>query len=310
MLVTKKKIQYKAFGLTIHSEISFSELIFIASTDNLCDIEIRIKDLTGQWATISNNENEFVIREQFVMFRAYDIAIFCIENGKTISVSPLKDYNEDMVRLWILGTCIGAILLQRRVIPLHGSAVLINGNAYAIIGDSGAGKSTLASAFIRNGFQLLTDDVIAVSLNGHDEPIVTPSYPQQKLWQDSLGNFGMRYNEYKSIHGREDKYYVPVVSNYYGDPVPLAGVIELVKTTKYGITIEETQNLTRFYTLYSNTFRNFMIQGLGLMEWHFNTCAKMINQIEVYKLQRSESGFNAQQLVDTILITLNKGEVK
>ena len=54
--------------------------------------------------------------------------------------------------------------MQRKVLPLHGSAIAINGKAYAIIGDSGAGKSTLALAFLNRGYRLLTDDVIAVSL--------------------------------------------------------------------------------------------------------------------------------------------------
>ena len=59
----------------------------------------------------------------------------------------------------------GAILMQRKILPLHGSAIAIDGKAYAIVGDSGAGKSTLASAFLNKGYQLLSDDVIAVSLS-------------------------------------------------------------------------------------------------------------------------------------------------
>ena len=49
-------------------------------------------------------------------------------------VSPLKRYDEDVIRLYILGTCMGAILMQRRIFPLHGSAVAINGKAYAFVG--------------------------------------------------------------------------------------------------------------------------------------------------------------------------------
>ena len=74
-------------------------------------------------------------------------------------------YDEDVIRLYILGTCMGAILMQRKILPLHGSAIEIDGKAYAIVGDSGAGKSTLASAFLKQGYQLVSDDVIAVSLS-------------------------------------------------------------------------------------------------------------------------------------------------
>ena len=99
-----------------------------------------------------------------MMYKFGNIAIFSIQDGKRISVSPLKEYDEDTSSdYYILGTCMGAILMQRKVLPLHGSAIAINGKAYAIIGDSGAGKSTLALAFLNKGFQLLSDDVIAVS---------------------------------------------------------------------------------------------------------------------------------------------------
>ena len=42
---------------------------------------------------------------------------------------------------------------EKDILPLHGSAVAINGKAYAFMGNSGAGKSTLASALINQGYE-------------------------------------------------------------------------------------------------------------------------------------------------------------
>ena len=123
----------------------------------------------------------------------------------------LKERKIDAIRLYVLGTCMGAILMQRKTLPLHGSVIAIDGKAYAIVGDSGAGKSTLASAFLKRGFQLLTDDVIAVSFSEEGIPFVTPSYPQQKLWSESLDHFGMESNNYQPLIDREDKFAIPVV---------------------------------------------------------------------------------------------------
>ena len=67
-----------------------------------------------------------------------------------------KNTDEDMIRLYILRDMYGTLLMQRKILPFHGSAIAINGKAYAIVGDSGAGKSTLASAFLKEGYQLLT----------------------------------------------------------------------------------------------------------------------------------------------------------
>jgi hypothetical protein len=305
MLVTQKKLLYRAFGLTILSEIEFPELN-IEINNATIDIEVKLEDLSERWS-ISGENSDFVIKKQFVMFKAYNIAIFSIEDGCKISVSPLDGFDEDKVRLWILGTCMGALLLQRKIIPLHGSAVVINGKAYAIVGDSGAGKSTLASAFTNNGYQILTDDVIAVTLDEKNTPIVTPSYPQQKLWQDSIESFGMKSKNYKSIHGRETKYYIPMSSSFYNASVPLAGVIELVKSENDSIEMKRIENLHRFYTLYSNTFRNFLLRELGLMQWHFDTCALMMNKIDFFRVLRPLSGINAPQIAETILPKLFKG---
>lgn len=41
----------------------------------------------------------------------------------------------------------GAILFQKKILPVHGSAIDIDEKAYGFIGDSGEGKSILASAF-------------------------------------------------------------------------------------------------------------------------------------------------------------------
>ena len=38
---------------------------------------------------------------------------------------------------YLLGTCMGTILMQRKILPLHGSAIEIEGKVYAIVGDSG-----------------------------------------------------------------------------------------------------------------------------------------------------------------------------
>ena len=41
--------------------------------------------------------------------------------------------DEDIIRLYILGTCMGAILMQRKILPLHGSAIAINGKAMRLL---------------------------------------------------------------------------------------------------------------------------------------------------------------------------------
>ncbi len=309
MIDTIKKTVYKAFGLTISSEIPLPELPHIHIDDSETDIIIEKDELLSLWLESESDDNFFIIKKDLIMFHMPETGIFLIKGGKKIIVSPFDGSDEDEVRLYILGTCMGAILLQRKVLPIHGSAVAVEGKAYAIVGDSGAGKSTLASAFLKRGYQLLSDDVISVTLNNENIPIVTPSYPQQKLWLESLNYFGMESNNYQPLFVRETKFAVPVPSQFATEPLPLAGIFELVREDNDKIEIQPIQNLQRFYKLYYHTYRNFFIQGSGLMDWHFKTTAKMINKIDFYQLRRPSTRFTAYDLTELILTTLKKENV-
>ncbi|EMI9090656.1 aldolase [Bacillus cereus] len=309
MLITQKETVYQAFGLSVVSDIPLPELSFVNNKLDTIDVEIRIEDLSKAWSDVSDQQSTFIVNKNTVMFQVPNIVTFSVQGGEKIIVSPMEGYEEDMIRLWILGTCMGVILMQRKIIPLHGSAVVINGKAYAFIGYSGAGKSTLASGFIKEGYQFLSDDVIAISFSQETSaPIVIPSYPQQKLWQDSLANFGMEIGEYQSICGREEKYSVPVTSQYFSEILPLAGIFELGKTESEEIEVQKIENLERFYTLFRHTFRNFLIHDLGLTEWHFRQSADILSKVDMYQLCRPISRFSAPQLVDVIINTINKGE--
>lgn len=308
MIKVENKIIYKAFGLSIISEIPLPQLPQIGiEVESNINIVITKEDLTKKWSELVKGDSVFFIQENIIMYKFWDIAIFAIQDGMRITVSPLREFDEDTAGIVILGTCMGAILMQRKILPLHGSAIAINGKAYAIVGESGAGKSTLSLAFLNKGYNLLTDDVISVSLKD-DIPYVTPSYPQQKLWRDSLTRFGIKPDDYKSLLGRENKFCVPVSSNFISDPLPLAGVIELVKADSEDCSILPIENLKRFYTLFYHTYRNFFIQRSGLMDWHFQISTKILKQIELYQLQRPTLGFSASQLASKILTTINKGE--
>ncbi|WP_026694362.1 HPr kinase/phosphorylase [Peribacillus kribbensis] len=306
MLKTETKTLYKAFGLSVTSDIFLPELPVLEEAATSSDIEISIGELSKLWSELSSENNAFVIKKEFIMVHVPKVAIFSIRDGSKITVSPLGEYDEDLVRLYLLGTCMGAALIQRKVLPLHGSAIAIDGKAYAIIGDSGAGKSTLASEFLNRGYQLLSDDVIAVTMDGHI-PLVTPAYPQQKLWDESLSIFGLESSKYRSVFGRENKYCVPVTSSYISDPLPLAGIIELVKTEEKDMTFQRVEKLERLQTLFLHTYRNFLIYPLGLMDWHFNMTVNIINTLDIFQLQRPNKGYSPDFIASLILKSI-KGE--
>ncbi|PGK39343.1 aldolase [Bacillus anthracis] len=310
MINSIENVLYKAFGLKIVSEIPLPELSQLNKKKAMADIQIEITDLSERWGKYDESQQKtIVVEDDVVMFHVPQTAIFSIQAGEKIIFSPMPGADENKIRLYILGTCMGAILMQRKILPLHGSVIAIDGKAYALIGDSGAGKSTLASAFLSKGYQLLSDDVVAVSLLNKNTAIVYPSYAQQKLWQESLNEFGMGIAQYSPLFERETKYAVPVNSQFFPDPLPLAGVIELVRTQGEDIEITRIEGLARLYKLYRHTFRGSLISKLGLMEWHFKTSTNIASGMEMFQVSRPTSRFTAHELVEVILNTIQKGSM-
>ncbi|OXS59069.1 ABC transporter family protein [Bacillus sp. V-88] len=300
---------YRAFGLNIQSEIPLPEVKRMKEILNHIDVNIGVGDLREEWKE-HGKEGKFAVINDTVMFHIKNTAIFSVVKGERVIVSPFENADENKIRLYLLGSCMGIILLQRKILPLHGSAVLIDGKVYAIIGHSGAGKSTLASTLMKTGYKLISDDVIAVSLSENQEIIVHSSYPQQKLWEESLEKLDLPMNQYSRLFEREKKYAIPVGSYFHnGERMPLAGIFELEKSEQEQLTIEKVQkSIEKLPVLFHHTFRNSVLNRLGLLEWHFSSTASLADQVEMYKIKRPTSGFTPYEIQSLLLNTIRKGE--
>ena len=86
---------------------------------------------------------------------------------------------------YLLGPIIGLVLRLRGVTCLHGSAVVVRDTAIAFVGPQGSGKSTTAAAFAQLGHPVLADDIVPL-VNDAGSWCVHPTYPQLRLWPDSV----------------------------------------------------------------------------------------------------------------------------
>ena len=95
-----------------------------------------------------------------------EVADYVAHGGATITVDRVVGAHDRDVRLFLLGTMIGAIMMQRGHLVLHGNSVRIGGSSAVVVGHSGAGKSTLAAEFLSLGLDVLSDDVVPVDAEG------------------------------------------------------------------------------------------------------------------------------------------------
>ena len=83
-------------------------------------------------------------------------------DGRTIEYLALDAATLESLSTYLLGQVLSFSLLSRGSEPLHATAVEVDGEAVAFLGDCGYGKSTLGAAFLARGFPILTDDVLAL----------------------------------------------------------------------------------------------------------------------------------------------------
>lgn len=299
MMTTIQTRVYEAFGLRIESEWPLPELAIASNLAADADVHIRVAEAERR---LRDNSMEYVDGKLYVQIQ--DAALYCIEEGNMITVSPTAQASEDKVRLYLLGSCMGALLLQRGVLPLHGSAVEWNGKAYIFVGDSGAGKSTLAASLVRHGCRLLTDDVAAITWNEQGQPQIAFAYPQQKMWKTSLDYLGLDAEQYRSVQPGEDKFAVPVDDTHrtVTDKVPLGGIYELCLDPHIEQPrLQQVDLLESIHLLLFHTYRRSLISRMGLQQWQFSTVSAMLQHTQLLRILRPMDQFTIPELTEKVL---------
>ena len=164
--------RYSAFSLTIDSELELPELVEGAGEP---DVVIRL-------GTVARSQTPSTIDDEVAL--PVDIGRFHIRGGREIVVDPLPDADPFLLRTVLQGRLMAYLLRQRGCLPLHASAVAIDGRAILFLGESGAGKSTTAAAFYSRGHSVLGDDVGAVRVVDGAVELRT-AWPGVRLLDDS-----------------------------------------------------------------------------------------------------------------------------
>lgn len=142
---------------------------------------------------------------------------FLVEAGRRVVVEPSASANESELRTFLLGSVLGVLCHQRGLLPIHASAVRIDGRAILVAGDSGAGKSTLAAALGARGHALAADDVAAFD---PASGLILPAFPMRKLATDSLQALSLEHRGLVANRPGQPKFHVPAAENFESAPLP------------------------------------------------------------------------------------------
>lgn len=291
---------YITYGLIIKSSIDFPELLSTNDDINMVhDVLIRYDDseILKQTPEKSNNLRKI----SNVPFFWDHEHIFSVRDGKEIIVNPNLSINNLFLRSLILGQGLAIILHQRDYLVLHGSAVKIYGDAVAFLGQCGEGKSTTTFALNDRGHALIADDVLAVKINGNNNPKIYPSFSRIKLHKDVIDNMGFKHTS-TEFDPDFQKYLYKAKNNFSVDPVPLKKIYILKKDKKNDISTLSLQE--KLISIIRNTYPK-PIFGSNEKVQNLFQCSNIINKISVKHLCLSHSFEKLEELVDLVEKDIN-----
>ncbi|MFO7658950.1 MAG: hypothetical protein R6W78_17965 [Bacteroidales bacterium] len=298
--ITEYPYRYKAFNLNV-----FSQLPVAGLAEHACeqpDIIIRKGVIPEELTHPLNKGVLFQASADEFLLKVDGLAKFYVQKGETITVEISDKDSGDDISAFILGTVFGALLHQRRLLPLHGSAVLYKDKGIVFSGSSGAGKSTIAAAFIEKGAKLLADDISLIGFNDNKAQVI-PAFPGMKIWEDSLKALGKKPDEYNPIRKNLKKYLYPV-PKFHTKEAALSHIFIMSAHNLDTFEITNLRGIEKFNALKNNTYFFRGMNKTGILEKHFQLCNMLAPKVKIIRIVRPNSGFMVEKLIEKIIENL------
>lgn len=305
-MLEKEHYKYKAFGLNLHSEI---EIVALDKSDNESDVSICLGIVPKSIKDRLERSDQYQLSRTAFLFDIENVAKYLITDGKQIVIEPYTDADMDQITVYLLGTAMGVLFIQRNRIAIHGSAVGVDQRALIITGDCGAGKSSLTSAFRKNGFGFLADDISALSMKDDLQAFVHPAFPQQRLCTDTALQMGYDLETLKLASMEENKYIVNLEEAYIGEKMPLAAIVEIRIGTSEEVVLEELHGILKIKHIEKNIYCGSLYDNIGFTNTYYQALLLIAKNTAFYSVSRPKSGFTVEAQLEKIISKLTGDDI-
>ncbi len=295
----KSFFYYSAYGLTIKSELVLPELRSIEAV-LLADVTISFADLSQDknLITLRNSSHYWHGEEGVFYLHIAEIADFQVTNGNTILVDAVATPSDHNIRIHLLGSCMGVLVQQRNILPLHASCISKGKDCIIISGQSGSGKSTLAMALNKKGYPLLSDDICVLHFSKGNPPYVYPSIPQIKIGTDSASVLSV---DTSNLDSTLSKHIVPIDNRSEDQKYTIKTIFILESSVKKQLKIQELNGASKVAVLAKNTYiPSALINFLGKSKPHFTQCSDLAKLCKVKQIYRTNSLTSLPNLTSVI----------
>lgn len=281
--------RYRIHGLTLASEIELPELP-AAPVGDEAEIRVVLGEIEPRLPEVQAEGPMWMAGGGLFQLEVANVARYRVSGGAYVRVQAMPGAAPGDVRLYLLGSALGAILHQRGLLALHAGAIEVRGQAVAFAGHSGAGKSTLVAHLRQRGYRMLGDDLLAVSLDTQGHPWAQPSFTRVKLWADALRNIPHRQESLIRCHTSLDKYMLAVTEDYREQPLPLMRLYILAENREDDtVRLEPLSGLDAVRVIARETYKPRQLRAMGLEQGHFTLCGRTAARIQVAVLRRPKT---------------------
>lgn len=271
---------YRAFGLNIKCELS------IASNYGLRPIDLSHYDISIKTSKVPEELNNPIYKTNYisyssdhVLIKIPQIANYLVTGGKEILIDTAIGARDGDVATFTFGSALGALLFQRNMLALHGSAIRTKMGAIMFTGKKGAGKSTTAAALCNRGYEFMSDDVCAIEFN-NGSPLLYPGLSRAKLAEDS----------YSRVMGHScDKPMIsPIMKKYAAsfdineDPSPIYAIC-ILDISQHGLDFNRILGSARLTEINNQIYRPILHSLITPAEIRFKQLTTLCSKVAVFK---------------------------
>jgi hypothetical protein len=254
------RAQGSIFGFTVESELAFNFLRLgtgeqVLQVDTAANSELqrqgpalfqwKFKDRSGEVSA------KLYESDGIYYFWTGDAGWYRVDPvGLKVTVPEGADETRRELRLWGVPSML--CFVHRGEVPLHASAVEINGRAILFAAPGQFGKTTLALAFHRSGYRVLTEDLSCCRISS--APTLIPGPAAMRVRPDMFDGHAPEATKIVSI--KPDRVFLALDSEGRGNcrPVPIRGVVFL-RHSEGDIRLEQVERARALPDLWALSFR-------------------------------------------------------